>query len=106
MSVIRFIGSLPCDPFEPLELPAAPLLAEGTRVRLTREAIAYYRGFPIGPEEDPVYIPKGQGGGSLGTIIQAGGRKHSPGADARPYFVAWENGATNSYREQDLEAAP
>ena len=70
-----------------------------TRVKLTPQAISYYGGVPG-------WVPQGQGGGTHGTVLFAGDRPHKPGADPRPYYVRWDNGAENSYREQDLQEAP
>lgn len=69
----------------------------GDRVRLTPQAILYYGGAPG-------WVPEGQGGGKPGTIAFAGERPHKPGAQPRPYFVEWDNGVSNSYREEDLLA--
>jgi len=67
----------------------------GDRVRLTPAAIVYYGG-------NPKWIPESQGAGTPGTVLQAGDRAHDPRATPRPYFVAWDNGAQNSYRVDDL----
>lgn len=72
-------------------------LQPGATVRLTPTAVRYYGGVP------PHFVPAGQGGGTKGTVVIAGERPHKPGADPRPYFVQWENGYSNSYREGDLE---
>ncbi len=74
-------------------------LKPGDRVRLTREGVICYGG------SWPHFVPQGQGGGSLGTVVFAGDRPHKPGAAPRPYFVTWDNGVQNSYRLEDLEAA-
>lgn len=71
----------------------------GDRVRLTRAAVAFYGG------AWPHFVPQGQGGGTAGTVVEAGDRPHKPGAAPRPYLVAWENGVVNSYREEDLEVS-
>jgi hypothetical protein len=64
------------------------------RVRLTREASAFY-GFGAN-----------QGAGGVGTVLFAGPRPCPvPGGDPRPYRVEWDTGNTNTYREGDLEAA-
>ncbi len=75
-------------------------LTPNTRVRLTREAVIFYGG------QWPHWVPTAQGGGQPGTLIFAGERPHKPGAAPRPYYVAWDNGAENSYRVEDLEALP
>lgn len=72
----------------------------GARVRLSQAGSRYYGGVP------PHYTPVSQGGGTSGTVLMAGDRPHKPGADPRPYYVRWDNGAENSYREEDLELAP
>jgi len=69
------------------------------RVRLTREAVVFYGG------TWPHWTPTAQGGGQPGTLVFAGERPHKPGAAPRPYYVKWDNGAENSYREEDLELA-
>lgn len=72
----------------------------GDRVRLAPQAVLYYGGAPG-------WVPEGQGGGTAGTVAFAGERPHRPGAQPRPYYVTWDNGAGNSYREEDLaEAEP
>ena len=64
------------------------------RVRLTRGALSFY-----GRSND-------QGAGGVGTVFFAGERECPvPGGEPRPYRVHWDNGATNSYRVGDLEAA-
>lgn len=68
----------------------------GDRISLTANAVAFYGG------SWPHFIPQGQGGGSVGTVVEAGERPHKPGAAPRPYLVAWDNGVVNSYREEDL----
>lgn len=70
----------------------------GDRVRLTREGVALYGG------AWPHWVPEAQGGGTAGTVLFAGERAHKPGAAPRPYYVRWDNGAENTYREADLEA--
>ena len=70
----------------------------GDRVMLTVKANRYYGG--VGS-----WTPEGQGAGLPGTVRFAGNRPHNPGADPRPYFVEWDNGASNSYREGDLKPA-
>ena len=82
------------------EKPVKPGLAfkAGDRVMLTTMANSYYGG--VGG-----YTPVGQGGGKPGTVRYAGDRPYSHGADPRPYFVDWDNGASNSYREGDLKPA-
>ena len=70
----------------------------GDKVQLTAEACSYYGGKP------PFYYPVRQGGGTPGEVLFAGDRPFKPGATPRPYYVRWENGTENSYREQDLEA--
>jgi hypothetical protein len=75
-------------------------LTPNTRVRLTREAVIFYGG------QWPHWVPTAQGGGQPGTLVFAGERPHKPGAAPRPYYVAWDNGAENSYRVEDLEAVP
>ncbi|HLO66733.1 MAG TPA: hypothetical protein VK188_06920 [Holophaga sp.] len=70
----------------------------GDRVTLTPAAVRYYGGAPP-------WVPFNQGGGEPGTVAFAGDRPHKPGAEPRPYFVEWDNGAGNSYREGDLQAA-
>ena len=70
----------------------------GDRVRLTTMANSYYGGAGR-------WTPHGQGGGEPGTIRYAGNRPYKAGADPRPYFVDWDNGASNSYREGDLKPA-
>jgi hypothetical protein len=65
-------------------------------VRLTRAGVVCYGGVW------PNFIPQGQGGGTLGTVLLAGDRPYRPGAAPRPYFVHWDNGAENSYRVEDL----
>lgn len=69
----------------------------GDRVRLTAGAVTFYGG------AWPHFIPQGQGGGTTGTVVEAGDRPHKPGAAPRPYLVAWDNGVVNSYRDEDLE---
>lgn len=71
----------------------------GDRVKLTPSGVIYYGG-------TPGWTPEGQGGGKPGTVVVAGDRPHEPGACPRPYLVSWDNGAVNSYREEDLQAAP
>jgi hypothetical protein len=75
-------------------------LPPNARVRLTREAVIFYGG------TWPHWVPTAQGGGQPGTLVFAGERPHKPGAAPRPYYVKWDNGAENSYREEDLERAP
>lgn len=70
----------------------------GDRVSLTPAGIALYGGVAQ-------WVPEAQGGGSLGTVMLAADRPHKAGASPRPYYVLWDNGAENSYREEDLEAA-
>ncbi len=72
---------------------------EGDRVRLTRVGVTTYGG------AWPHWTPTAQGGGTEGTVLFAGDRPHKPGAAPRPYYVRWDNGAENSYRVEDLEAA-
>ena len=72
----------------------------GDRVRLTPSAVTFYGG------AWPHFVPQGQGGGTAGTLLLAEDRPHRPGAAPRPYYVRWDNGVENSYREEDLEAAP
>ena len=72
-------------------------LKPGDRVRLTRVGVAFYGG------AWPHFIPQGQGGGTLGTVLVAEDRPHKPGAAPRPYYVRWDNGVENSYRVEDLE---
>lgn len=74
--------------------------AVGDRVRLTRAGVAMYGG------AWPHWVPEAQGGGTTGTVLFAGERPHKPGAAPRPYYVRWDNGAENTYRVEDLEAAP
>jgi len=69
------------------------------RVRLTQAAIAFYGGVV------PHWVPEAQGGGAPGTVLVAADRPHKPGAAPRPYYVRWDNGAENSYREGDLARA-
>lgn len=69
----------------------------GDRVRLTQVGIALYGGVAQ-------WVPESQGGGNPGTVLIAADRPHKPGASPRPYYVLWDNGAENSYREEDLEA--
>ena len=69
-------------------------------VHLTRPAVGFYGG------TWPNWTPTAQGGGQPGTLVFAGERPHKPGAAPRPYYVKWDNGAENSYREEDLERAP
>ncbi len=81
----------------------------GARVRLTKAGGLYYgavalNGEPRWPRF--AYVPVDQGAGKDGTVLFAGERPHKPGADPRPYYVRWDNGAENSYREVDLELAP
>ena len=71
----------------------------GDQVHLTRAGVALYGG------AWPHFVPQGQGGGTVGTVLEAGERSHKPGAAPRPYYVRWENGIENSYREEDLERA-
>ena len=71
----------------------------GDRVTLTREGVTIYGG------AWPHWVPQGQGGGKPGTVLVAADRPHKPGAAPRPYYVRWDNGAENSYRVEDLEAA-
>jgi len=71
----------------------------GDRVNLTDSAGCYYGG-------NPKWIPPSQGGGTAGYVLFAGERPYDPRAAARPYFVRWDNGAENSYRVDDLQAAP
>jgi hypothetical protein len=68
------------------------------RVRLTPAAVRYYGGASG-------WVPEAQGGGKDGTVVFAGERPHKPGAEPRPYYVHWDNGAENSYRKCDLQAA-
>lgn len=75
-------------------------LKPGDRVRLTRIAVPFYGG------AWPHFVPQTQGGGTLGTVLLAADRPHRPGAAPRPYYVRWDNGVENSYRVEDLEAAP
>lgn len=70
------------------------------RVVLTPAAVRYYGGV-AGPN-GATWTPTAQGGGKPGTVTFAGERPHRPGADPRPYYVVWDNGAENSYREEDL----
>nr|WP_320131713.1 hypothetical protein [uncultured Holophaga sp.] len=70
----------------------------GDRVRLTAAGIALYGGVAQ-------WVPEAQGGGTAGTVLVAAERPHRPGAAPRPYYVVWDNGAENSYREEDLEEA-
>ncbi|WP_306591221.1 hypothetical protein [Geothrix sp. 21YS21S-4] len=72
----------------------------GDRVQLTRAGVALYGG------AWPHFVPQAQGGGTPGTVLVAGDRPHKPGAAPRPYYVRWDNGTENSYRAEDLEAAP
>ncbi len=73
----------------------------GDRVRLTHSAATYYGG------AGTAWVPEGQGGtNGVGTVLVAGDRPHDPRATPRPYYVRWDNGAENSYREEDLAAAP
>jgi hypothetical protein len=74
-------------------------LKSGDRVRLTRAGVTFYGG------AWPHFVPQGQGGGTVGTVLTAEERPHKPGAAPRPYYVRWENGVENSYRIEDLEAA-
>lgn len=67
----------------------------GDRVQLTPHAIRTYGGAPG-------FVPEGQGGGTTGTVVYAGDRPYKPGAAPRPYYVKWDNGVGNSYREEDL----
>lgn len=71
------------------------LFEVGQRVLLTPSAIVYYGG-------TKGFAPEGQGGGKPGTITFAGERPHKFGAAPRPYYVRWDNGVCNSYREDDL----
>ena len=73
-------------------------LKPGDRVCLTRTGVTFYGG------AWPNFVPQGQGGGTVGTVVTAEDRPHKPGAAPRPYFVRWDNGAENSYRVEDLEA--
>lgn len=75
-------------------------LKVGDRVRLTAAGVACYGG------AWPHWVPAAQGGGSPGTVLFAGERPHKPGAAPRPYFVRWDSGVENSYREEDLEPLP
>jgi hypothetical protein len=75
-------------------------LKTGDRVRLTPLAVAFYGG------AWPHFVPEGQGGGTEGTLLFAGERPHKPGATPRPYYVRWDNGVENTYRVEDLQAAP
>ncbi len=70
----------------------------GDRVRLTPEGVCCYGG------AWPHWVPEAQGGGSDGTVLFAGERPHKPEAAPRPYYVRWDRGAENSYREVDLMA--
>lgn len=74
-------------------------LTVGARVRLTPAGRGYYGG-------RGAWTPEGQGGGTDGTVLVAGDRPRVVGAEYRPYYVRWDNGAENSYREVDLEPAP
>ncbi len=74
-------------------------LSPGVRVRLTRAGVTFYGG------AWPHFVPQAQGGGSVGTLLAAEERPHKPGAAPRPYYVRWDSGVENSYREEDLEAA-
>ena len=71
----------------------------GDRVRLTPEGVRCYGG------AWPHWVPEAQGGGTDGTVLFAGERSHKPGAAPRPYYVRWDSGVENSYREVDLMAA-
>lgn len=71
----------------------------GDRVQLTRLGVTFYGGVW------PHFVPQGQGGGALGTVLVAEDRPHKPGAAPRPYYVRWDNGVENSYRVEDLESA-
>ncbi len=71
----------------------------GARVRLTRAGVTMYGG------AWPHWVPEAQGGGAPGTVLFAGERPHKPGAAPRPYYVRWDNGVENTYREEDLERA-
>lgn len=82
-------------PTEPPKFPLQP----GDRVRLTPAAVAFYGG------AWPHFVPQGQGGGTIGTVLLAADRPHKPGAAPRPYYVRWDNGVDNSYRVEDLELA-
>ncbi len=73
--------------------------AVGDRVQLTRAGVAMYGG------AWPHWVPEAQGGGAPGTVLFAGERPHKPGAAPRPYYVRWDNGVENTYREEDLEGA-
>ncbi len=75
-------------------------LKPGDRVTLTREGVAFYGG------AWPHFVPQGQGGGTTGTVLVAEARPCKPGAAPRPYYVRWDSGVENSYRVEDLEAAP
>jgi hypothetical protein len=74
-------------------------LKPNDRVRLTRAGVTFYGG------AWPHFIPQGQGGGTIGTLLAAEDRPHKPGATPRPYYVRWDNGVENSYRVEDLECA-
>ena len=68
------------------------------RVKLTSVAESYYGGVP------GRFVPRDQGAGTGGIVLIADeNRLHDPRAAARPYFVLWDNGAKNSYREEDLQ---
>ena len=75
-------------------------LKAGDRVRLTRLGVTFYGG------AWPHFVPQAQGGGTTGTLLLAEERPHKPGASPRPYYVRWDSGVENSYRVEDLEAAP
>jgi hypothetical protein len=70
----------------------------GSRVSLSPAGAAYY-GAAQG-----AFIPESQGGKyGRGTVLVADEtRPHDPRAAARPYIVQWDNGSSNSYREEDL----
>lgn len=73
----------------------------GARVRLSTYGRMYY-GAAGGS-----FVPQSQGGPSgIGTILVVDrNRPHDPRADARPYYLCWDNGSLNSYREVDLVSA-
>lgn len=75
----------------------------GDRVMLSPDGVRYYGG--VYGVHGAAWVPMFQGGGMPGTVAFAGDRPHKPGADPRPYFVAWDNGEHNSYREIDLALA-
>jgi len=72
--------------------------ASGDRVCLTPAGISLYGGVSQ-------WVPPSQGAGLPGTVLVAAERPFRPGAAPRPYFVRWDNGAENSYREEDLQAS-